>query len=85
MFINYSSLSINAQRIFVHIERRMWVEEKEEIYITKEDLAWECTVSVPGVKVALRELKNAGYIVPRNKNSCWLKIGEEYAYREDRL
>lgn len=49
--------------------------------ITKEDLAYETAMSIPGVKVALRELKNKGYIESKNNNSPILRVGELYEFK----
>jgi len=81
---NYSDLSGIAQRAFCIIDRRTHSELKEYVYVTKEDLSWELQTSIPNVKLALRELKETGYVVPKNKNSCWLRVGEEYRIERDK-
>lgn len=78
MITNYSDLSGIAQRAFCIIEKRILSELNEESYITKEDLAWELQASIPNVKLGLRELKKTGYVISRDVNSSWLRIGEEY-------
>lgn len=78
LIIDYAKLSGIAQRIFCAIEKEILIEQQEEVYITKEDLAWELQTSIPNIKLGLRELKKTGYIIPRNKNSSWLRIGKEY-------
>lgn len=83
MFVDFSRLSINAQRLFVHIERRVYLNGGEA-RINKEDMMWDTCMSWAGVKVALRELKKTGYVISRNDNSCYLRIGEQYAYKEKR-
>ncbi len=74
----YSSLSGIAQRAFCVIENKTISEMKEEVYITKEDLAWELQMSIPNVKLAVRELKRNKFISPRNINSSWVRIAEEH-------
>lgn len=82
-FVDFSELSGNAQRAFCIIEKCVLSELQEEIYITKEILAWDLQLSIPSVKLALRELKEAGYIIPRNENSSWVRIGEDYGIRRE--
>lgn len=80
-YYSYSDLSLNAQIIFVNIEHILWRNMTNELKITKEDLAWECNMSIPGIKVALRELKKSGYIESKNNNSPIIKVGEWYKYK----
>ena len=72
-FVDFTELSLNAQILYTNIEREMWIHNSKELYLTKEYLGWICVMSVPGIKVALRELKQKGYIIARNKNSCYLR------------
>lgn len=81
-YINYSKLSINAQIVFKNIENILNRHLTKELKITKEDISYECNMSIPGVKVALRELKNKGYIVSKNNNSPIIRIGDKYEYKE---
>lgn len=79
---NFENLSANAQRVFVNIERILWRYRAKEMKITKEDLAWECVMSIPGIKVALRELKDKGFIKSKNNNSPILSINEEHEWKD---
>jgi predicted transcriptional regulator len=80
-YIKYSSLSVNAQRVFAHIELILMRYNTKELKITKEDLSYECVMSIAGVKVSLRELKEKGYIVSKNSNSSIVHVGELYEYK----
>ena len=39
-------------------------------------MAWDLGMSIPNVKIGLRELKKKGFIVRKNHNSPKVKIGE---------
>lgn len=80
-YVKFSTLHRNSQRVFAVIELILMRYNVEEMWITKEDLAWEVGMSVPSVKVALRELKKTGYIEAKNKNSPVLRIGDLYKYK----
>lgn len=81
-YIDFLKLSFNAKLLFIRIEEILFRYQKEEMHITKEDLAWECNWSTPKVKTFLRELKQAGYIESKNPNSPIIRIGKKYKYRE---
>jgi len=81
---DFTQLAFNSQRVFVGIERILLRHLTKELKITKEDIAWECEMSITGVKVALRELKETGYVIAKNPNSPVLRIGEEYEYKSDK-
>ena len=80
-YVKYSSLHRNSQRLFAIIELILMRYNVKEMWITKEVLAWESVMSIPSVKVALRELKNKGYIEAKNKNSPILRVGDRYSYK----
>jgi hypothetical protein len=77
-YVKYSSLSVNAQITFTAIEQILMRYTTKELKITKEVLSWETSMSIPGVKVALRLLKETGYIKSKNSNSPILRVGELY-------
>ena len=81
-YVKHNSLSINAQRVFAIIELILLRYNTKEFKITKEDIAYETTMSIPGVKVALRELKEKGYIKTKNNNSPIMRVGELYESKE---
>lgn len=75
---DYRLLSLNAQKVFSVIEEIMGRYLVDEMWITKEDIALELGISIPGVKVALRELKKFKYIESKNENSPIIRIGDIY-------
>lgn len=77
----YRELSVNAQRMFVTIERILWFTGKDSYKITKEDLAINMSVSIPTVKVALRELKKKGFVVADPEEETILSIGPTHKYK----
>ena len=78
--IDYTELAPASQRVFMEIEAILGRYSKEEMNITKEDLAYHCMMSKTTVRNALGELKKTGYIVNKNNNSPIMRIGEEYKY-----
>ena len=80
-YVDFSELSVNAQRIFVFIERQMFINNVKEIKITKTEIAGNLVLSVANVKLGLRELKDKDYIIPKNDNSPIVKIGAQYEFR----
>lgn len=80
-YVDFSELSLNAQRIFVFIERKMVRENTTEVKASKAEIASNLIMSIPTVKIALRELKNTGYILPKNNNSPIVMVGEQYAFK----
>jgi DNA-binding GntR family transcriptional regulator len=81
LYTNFSDLSINAQIVFATIELILDRYLVKEMHITKEDLALETAMSIPSIKVSLRELKNEGYVISKNSNSPIIRIGELYEYK----
>jgi predicted transcriptional regulator len=79
-FVDFSELSLKAQRIFVCIEKILFSRLATEYKVTKEELAFRLQMSVENVKLGLRELKKAEYIIPKNPNSSILRIGDKYKY-----
>ena len=81
IFVDFSELSVTAQRIFVYVEKELFSNNTKEVHVSKAEMAWALAISIPNVKVALRELKNSKYLIPKNRNSPILSVNVIYAYR----
>ena len=82
--VDFTELSFLAQRIFVIVEQELYRNSTTELHISKHTIAYLGVMSIPNVKIGLRELKQKGYIISKNSNSSIIRVGEEYAYKEER-
>ena len=79
-YVDFSALSVIAQRIFVYIEKQLMRFNKSELHISKKRIAYDLDSSLPNIKIGLRELKKTRYIIPKNKNSSIVSVGRQYGF-----